>query len=78
MLVYFFLDSSLFYRVLFFPIDSESIVSCESDVPREVIILINLKTLLPIGRKNNELYAIRQEERIVPPDTHGIDVRNKN
>ena len=43
------------------------------------MILINLKTLLPIGRnKNDELYAILPEKPLSPSDACLIDVRNKN
>ena len=52
------------------------------DIPRPVIIWINLRTLLPIGkgRKDDKLYAFLPEMDITPPSfvsTTNPDVRNE-
>ena len=71
MIFFLFLDTSLFFRVQFEPRDDT----------RPVIIWINLKTLLPIAKNDNdELYAVLPQEKIFPSyktDSADEHVRNK-
>ena len=78
----FFLDTSIFFRVEYESIRDfleSSISNRECNDPGLVIILINLKTLLPIGRnENDELIALIPEIHTSQPLARLYDiVRNK-
>ena len=86
--MYFFLEYSIFFRVEFNPLiesletNIASSNDCieENDVPNPVIMLINLKSLLPIGvNKDDELCAMLLEEPFSLTDTRltESDVRNQ-
>ena len=62
MMFFLFLDTSLYFRMRFQPHRDDTRVT------RPVIIWINLKTLLPIAKTDNdELYAVLPQEEVIYP-----------